>query len=370
MEPTTTTEDPGGLHIVRSHVLEAKWGEFRTRVAFPCALGLTLSVVLGLVTGRPAWGLIMAGGALAVGFGSFQMIGRSRTAAMIVGTLGIALSTLAGSLLSVTEAGLLTVAVLAGFGAGWLTALGPGVAWIGLQCAIAAIISSGFPSFGPPALERGSLILAGGLLQTLIVLFFRRLHTHFHAPPKEDPYEGLRPAVRLLRENFQWSSASFRYGIHLALTLAAAALAARVFAVSNGYWVPMTALLVLKPDPHHTLGRGLARIAGTLVGAGVATLLAVWLHPNPVALAGFVALFGWLCFSLVNVNYGLFSACITAYIAFLLAFTGQPTKNIAIHRIANTLMGGCIALVAYAPGIARRRAAPEAPGGGPRDGGL
>jgi hypothetical protein len=346
------------LHILRSHTLETRWSELRTRAAIPCAVALTMSVVYGLATRHPASGMIMAGGAMAIGFGSFQMIGRSRTAAMLAGTVGIALSTLGGSALSMTQPGVIATAVLAGFGAGLLTALGPGVSWIGLQCAIAAIISSGYPSFGVPTLERGALILAGGLLQTLIVLLFRRLHVRFEAPTKEDPYEGLRPALRLLRANLRWSSPAFRYGVHLAITLAAAALAGRVFAVSNGYWVPMTALLVLKPDAHQTLGRGVARIFGTLVGAGVATLLAVWLHPNPVALAGFVALFGWLCFSLVNVNYGLFSACITAYIAFLLAFTGQPTKNIAVHRIANTLMGGCIALVAYAPGLVRRRAAP------------
>jgi hypothetical protein len=297
---------------------------------------------------------------MAIGFGSFQMIGRSRTAAMLAGTIGIALCSLAASALSAAPAGAVATAVLAGFGAGLLTALGPGVSWIGLQCAIAAIISSGYPSFGVPTLERGLLILAGGVLQTLIVILFRRLHAHFEAPPKEDPYEGLRPALQLLRENLRWSSSAFRYGIHLAITLAAAALAARVFTVSNGYWVPMTALLVLKPDVHQTLGRSLARILGTLLGAGIATLLAVWLHPNPVALAGFVALFGWLCFSLANVNYGLFSACITAYIAFLLAFTGQPTKSIAVHRIANTLLGGGIALVAYAPGLIRRRTPPVA----------
>lgn len=349
------------LHILHRHTLATNWSELRTRAAIPCAVALTLCVVLGLVFRHPASGMIMAGGAMAIGFGSFQMIGRSRTAAMIAGTVGIALSSLAGSALSVTETGVVATAVLAGLGAGLLTALGPGVSWIGLQCAIAAIISSGFPSFGWPTLERGWLIVAGGLIQTLIVLFFRRLHTHFEAPVKHDSYEGLRPALRLLRESFRWSSAAFRYGVHLAITLAAAALAARVFAVSNGYWVPMTALLVLKPDAHQTLGRGLARIFGTLVGAGVATCLAVWLHPNPVALSGFVAIFGWLCFSLVNVNYGLFSACITAYIAFLLAFTGQPTKSIAVHRIANTLMGGGLALVAYAPGlIGRKRTAPPA----------
>lgn len=354
MEPTTITQEPRRLEALRTHTLETKWSELRSRAAIPCAIGLALAVLYGLVSGRPVSGMIMAGGAMAIGFGSFQMIGRSRTAAMFLGTFGVALATLAGAFLAAWQVGVVAAVVLAGFGAGLSTALGPGISWIGLQCAIAIIISSGYAGIGLSAIDRAGLILTGGLLQTVIVLLFRRLHTHFAAPVREDPYEGWRPALRLLRENLRWSSDAFRYGIHLAITLTAALVAAHLFAVSNGYWVPMTALLVLKPDVHQTLGRGLARVFGTLVGAGMATLLALWLHPNPLALAGFIALFGWLCFSLANVNYGLFTVCITAYIAFLLSVTGQPTKSIAVHRIANTLLGGGIALAAYAPGFVRR----------------
>lgn len=345
------------LKTLKRDAFTAKWEELRTRAAVPCAVALVLSVLAGLVFRQPAAGMIMAGGALSVGFGSFQTLGRSQTAPMLIATVGISLSALAGSILAQTPAGTVVMALVAGLLYGLMTALGPGASWIGLQCAIAAIIAGGYPSGGGPAIQRALLIFAGGVLQTLVVIASRRLHAPFISPAKEDTYTGAAAALRLVRENLRWSSDAFRFGLHLAITLTAASLAANLFAISNGYWVPMTVLLVLKPDVHQTFGRGVARVLGTLFGAGVATLLASLLHPSPLALAGFIALFAWLCYSLVNVNYSLFSACVTAYIAFLLAFAGRPTKEIALHRIANTALGGGLALVAYGPGVIRERLA-------------
>ena len=336
-----------------------KWEQQRMRAAIPGALALGIAVLIGLALHNPAAGMIMAGGALSVGFGAFQTLGRSRTAPMFAAAIGTALSAFMGSLLAETSAGAVGALALAGFLCGLLSALGPGAGWIGLQCAIAAIIASGFPGGVVTSGERALLILAGGVLQTIVVLVSRRVHVWFANPMKEDPYTGAGAALRLLRENLRWSSEAFRHGVHLAITLAVAYGCERIFALSNGYWVPMTALLVLKPSAHQTFGRGVGRVLGTLFGAGLATFLASLLHPHALALAGFVVLFAWLCYSLLEVNYGLFSACITAYIAFLLAFTGQPTSHIALHRLANTALGGSLALLAYVPGFLHGRFVPK-----------
>jgi uncharacterized membrane protein YccC len=45
----------------------------------------------------------------------------------------------------------------------------------------------------------------------------------------------------------------------------------RRLGIQSGYWIPMTALLVQKPAVYDTLVRGLARVAGTIAGATVAT---------------------------------------------------------------------------------------------------
>jgi uncharacterized membrane protein YccC len=122
-------------------------------------------------------------------------------------------------------------------------------------------------------------------------------------------------------------------------------LLAHQFALSNGYWVPMTALLILRSDLSETLTRGLARMAGTIIGAGLATLLVSTLRPGPATLIVLIVLFAWLCYSTVIVSYGTFSVSVTAYIAFLLALGGLPENDVALHRVANTCLGGSLALL-------------------------
>jgi hypothetical protein len=50
----------------------------------------------------------------------------------------------------------------------------------------------------------------------------------------------------------------------------------------------------------------------------------------------------------LRVNYALFSVCITAYVVSLLSLAGLPGRLVAEHRVLNTLLGGSIALSAYA----------------------
>src|SRR3954453_17218786 len=91
------------LQTLKRDAFTAKWDELRTWAAIPCADALGLSLLAGLLFHQPAPGMIMAGGALSVGFGSFQTLGRSRTAPMLLAAFGIALSALGGSILAQTS---------------------------------------------------------------------------------------------------------------------------------------------------------------------------------------------------------------------------------------------------------------------------
>src|SRR5262249_26080655 len=104
-------------------------------------------------------------------------------------------------------------------------------------------------------------------------------------------------------------------------------------------------LLVLRTDLHETLTRGLARMIGTILGAGLATLLVSLLRPGPVTLIALIVIFAWLCYSTIRVGYGVLSASVTAYIAFLFALGGLPEADVALHRVANTCLGGALALL-------------------------
>ena len=142
------------------------------------------------------------------------------------------------------------------------------------------------------------------------------------------------------------------------LTVAAAAELARYLALANGYWVPMTALIVLKPGFKETLQRGLERVAGTLLGAVLATLLARALPSEPITVAVLIMLFAWGAYALINVNYGLFAVFLTGYIVFLLDFGGLSTSVVVARRTVNTALGGGLALLSYATVLLRVRLAP------------
>ena len=121
----------------------------------------------------------------------------------------------------------------------------------------------------------------------------------------------------------------------------------------NGYWIPMTAAVVLKADFQTTYVRGIARLAGTVVGAAGATLLMSLFRPTPPLLAVLILACLWVCFTHQRVNYGLFATFITAYVVLLLALGGLPEPAVALRRTLATLIGGALSLGSYlfvAPG--------------------
>ena len=339
--------------------VQLQWHQQRTRRALPCMVPIAACLAAGLVAGNPLPGMVAASGAFSVGMGSFQQLGRSRVAPMLWATLGMAVSTLGGSLVShASVAGTLFNAAWAGFGGGMLLALGSGAFWIGLQCGIFAIVASGYPVGLELAATRAGFILAGGALQTLFVVGYWRLRATVHPQEAEDPFPGFTTALPALWRALRGRGETFQYAVRQGLTVAAAAELARYLDLANGYWVPMTALIVLKPGLQETVRRGLERVAGTLLGAALATLLAHALPSEPITVAVLIMLFAWGAYALINVNYGLFAVFLTGYIVFLLDFGGLSTHAVVARRTVNTALGGGLALLSYATVLVRLWLAP------------
>ena len=336
-------------------LVKTEWGELRARRALPCMVAIVVCLAAGLLAGHTGAGMVAAGGAMTVGFGSFQWLGRSRLAPMLWATGGMAVSAVGGSLVGHSGPGAVVNAAVAGFGAGILLALGPGASWIGQQCAIVALVASGYPAGWDIAVSRALLILAGGALQTLVMTVTWRWR-QFQVPQMEpDPFPGIGPAVRTLRANLTLGSAAMHYALRQGTTLAVAAEMEHATGLPNGYWVPMTALLVLRPAFQPTFHRGVLRVMGTIVGAALATLLVHALRLDLLTVGALTALFAWLAYALLNVNYGLFAVFLTGYIVFLLDFGGLSTKVVVAHRTLNTALGGGLALLSYATVLIRRR---------------
>ena len=157
----------------------------------------------------------------------------------------------------------------------------------------------------------------------------------------------VRDAIMTLRANLTLHSTACRHALRLTATIAVATLIYRTLNLPRGYWVPMTALLVLKPEFHDTFARGVSRIAGTILGSGVATLVVLELTPGPAALTVLVLIFVWGCYALFRMNYTIFTICVTGYVVFILMLGGVGEVTAASTRTVYTIAGGVLALAAY-----------------------
>jgi len=334
-----------------SYIFDWQAFSLRTDVTFVLAIALCLGV--GLAVGYPAAGMIAAGGAMTIGFGGKQDIDDSQLLPMIFGTLGIAISTFLGMVAGHTNFVLVPIATLWAFGYGMLVNRAPGFSWVGQQCVVFLLVASAFPFSARAAGARASLILAGGALQILCTSILLRLFTQLRADLLALA-RYVREEQALLRSTMMEAAHSLRpgqvthsalpYALRLGIAIGVSTEIYRRLPLDSGYWIPMTALLVLKPGLSDTASRAIARTVGTLAGAILASFAIAHLPVSPGVLALLTVLFAWLSYGTLNVNYALFSLLLTAYIVFLLSLNRVPGVLTAQHRAICTVIGGGLAL--------------------------
>ena len=324
------------------------WAKRTPGSGFIAVIAMGIALLVGWLTGHTSAGAIAAGSAFTVGFAAFHEALSSVLLSMLAATLGIASATLIGSLAAPWSDLVLLVALVAAVNYGLLAELGPTEGWIGQQSAVFAIVASYFAQGPRYAVGRAEMVLAGGGLQILVFWIFYLLRpkqrkqdaprTHEQIP------ERLRELWKCLHDEVVIRRNSISYVARLSIVLVMSTALYRYYQVRNGYWIPMTALLVLKPQWGHTLSRGIARMLGTVAGAVIALMLAkllpfpAWVLPTLVV----VSAFG--CYALQAVNYAAFSVFITLYIVFLFRFGGFSETKAAHIRLVNTVVGGTLAL--------------------------
>lgn len=319
------------------------WSKLQAREALLCLPALALVLAAGTLTHRAGVALVAATGALSVGFGSFYYdVARRPSMPMLAAAFGMALSAAVGSWVGRSEPALLGVSVLWAAGCAWLIEFGTAVWWIVLQWAVGLFIASAYPADLQDGAARGGLMLLGGALQFAIICGFWRLGICAPVPARPGAALGgyLRRALEMLRSG----NYNCPYVVAAGLTVMLAVLIERGLHLSNGYWAPMTGLMVIRPDLKQTWARVLQRIGGTLVGAGLATLAAATLRPTPAVTSLLVLVFAWSAYASRAINYAVFSASITGAVVFLLSLNGLPEPVSAWHRVLATLLGALLAL--------------------------
>jgi len=260
-------------------------------------LPIAVCLAIGLAIGHPGVGLLVAGGAANTGFGQKHRIDDSHLVPMIFVTLGMAFSGFVGVLLGHENLGLVLCAALWAFGYGMLTARPEGYAWVGLQCVITFLVASAFPASVKMAALRGLLLLAGGAVQLIISsLLLRRFHklrdhlfelAFYVREERAALVAALSETAQSVRER-RYLNSALPYALRLGLTVGLATEIYRRMHYPSGYWIPMTALLVLKPGLTDTVSRALARVLGTMCGAAAISFLLAHVNPSQLALAASV----------------------------------------------------------------------------------
>ncbi|MGC1890516.1 MAG: FUSC family protein [Stellaceae bacterium] len=347
-------------------LIKLQRGELHPGAAECCVPAIVIILVCGRVFDQPYAALVATAGAFSVGFGLFQRLSSFAIVPMLLALLGMTVSATVGTLAGASPLSEGIAAAIWAFGVAAAAGLGAAVWWIVLQWSIALVIAAAFPADPTFALLRGMLVALGGSLQLVIASSLWALvcwGCDIPAPRNANARPlSLESVCLALRETMELDNARFRYAVALAVTTGFAAAAYRAVDFSNGYWIAMTILIVLRSELRDTVRITLTRIIGTMAG-GLATVIVALLRPSQTILVTLIAAMAWGCYALLRVNYALFSMLITGYIALLFAFGGLPEPLVALDRVIATAIGGSVALAAHFLYVARppRRGVRKAP---------
>jgi len=160
---------------------------------------------------------------------------------------------------------------------------------------------------------------------------------------------ALRPgnALQTLRANLSLESIAFRHALRCGVCLTLAILGERAVGLPHGYWIPMTAAIVLKPDFAGTFSFGLLRVLGTMLGLVLVTALVHYAFGGVWERVALVAVFTLGFRLLTTVHYGIGVMMLTGLVVLLFSFEGAPPGEILEARGIATGLGSALALLAY-----------------------
>jgi hypothetical protein len=297
---------------------------------------LPLLIAVGVLSGYPVQGATAAGAAFAVGFGAAREIRGQRWAAMLLAMLGMSIAAFAGTLLGQESWAFVGCASAAAAGCAALALYDEDLWWVVLQLVIVFFVAGYYDGDLHAATERFAMTLLGGTVQIGIAVGLAQLF-----PAASQPFIVPSPPVHDRRILIAHMSRA-------AICVGASLLAIHPLQLANGYWAPMTALLVLKPHLHETRARGLARLGGTIGGCVLATGFATLFHDRSWLMVAGATLTATAAFALQKAHYASLTVAITATIVLLLTVGAADPLSNAEHRLIATVVGGSLALLVAA----------------------
>jgi hypothetical protein len=302
--------------------------------------------VLGLLLVRDEYAAGLATAALVAGFVAFDAPARVRVRWQLLTAPLIGASACLGVLSSQsTITAVAAMAMLAAM-AGLCVAVSARLMIAGLACSLALLIAQGFylePADALPALVLGT---AGGLLQAIWASVAWAFADR--GPGRWKFRQAAHDGVEKLRANLSLRSTAMRHAIRFGAALGAGVAIYRVVDIGeHGYWIPLTILFVLRPAQDETLERLAMRAAGTVLGLGFATGLAVILGEQALVTAIVLTVAAAFTYALLAIEYALFTTAITIYVVLLTDALGTKPIDAADERALATAIGIAVAGLAF-----------------------
>jgi hypothetical protein len=166
-------------------------------------------------------------------------------------------------------------------------------------------------------------------------------------PPRPPLRLPARDLMVTVRASMGTGSEAGRHALRLAVVAGLAQVIALAGGLPHGYWITLTVLIVLRPDYGSTLYRGLQRAAGTVLGAGLGVATVLLGHFGNGALLAGIGVSMFAAYAVFPVNYLFYSVFLTDFVVVLLALAGLPADQTALDRLAGTVIGTALALIAY-----------------------
>lgn len=147
-----------------------RWADVAPGRAVRVAVGVAVPLGLGAATGHLEYGAFASLGAMPAGFASFQGETRTRVAAVVAASAGMAVSTFVGGTAAAAAPWLpVAVVIVWGYLTGLAACLGVRQSVAVIQWPVALLIAVGIPLGPADAALRAGLVLAGGLFQAILV---------------------------------------------------------------------------------------------------------------------------------------------------------------------------------------------------------
>ncbi|MET9377656.1 FUSC family protein [Streptomyces sp. NPDC002992] len=198
---------------------------------------------------------------------------------------------------------------------------------------------------GPP---RRAAVRLAALLDDVVETAEPRTETAADARSRPSLLRLTPVVATRMRAELRRDSPILRHAVRVTTVTAAGYVLGSALPLGHGYWAPMASVMVMRPDFSQTYARSVARFGGTLVGVALATGVVQGAHPDMYFSAALSVLCAFGMYLLMRTGYAVSQVCVAAYVVFLLGMGGSEWTQTVFERVVLTLLGGVLAMLAYA----------------------